>query len=109
MRCVDRGSRPVARCSLCAAQVTYAKTAASGGRKAMMVVPDPGGQCWFERGTDYKNRPANLLIVASKEHPRPESGVRFFRQHQFDCGPYKAKKEIEAALKRSAAQVGGDG
>lgn len=92
----------MAKCSLCQAEVIYASTAASEGKKSMMVVADVRGQCWFEKGTDHKGRTKNLLVVASKEHPRPARG-RFFRQHSFDCKPYKAKKEIEAALKRAAA------
>lgn len=91
----------MAACSLCGADVIYASTAASNGKKSMMVVADVRGQCWFEKGTDHKGRTKNLLVVASREHPRPERG-RFFRQHTFDCAPYKAKKAIEAALKRAA-------
>lgn len=95
----------MARCSLCSADVIYARTAASNGKKSMPVnaSPDVRGQCWFEKMTDHKGREANLLVVASAEHPRPERG-RFFRQHNFDCAPYKTKKRIEAALRGGVTQ-----
>lgn len=92
----------MAKCSLkCGADVMFARTAASGGKKSMAVnaKPVPHGTAWFEK-IDGKN----LLVVASTEHPKPEGG-RFFRLHNLDCGPYKAKKEIEAALKRAAKKA----
>lgn len=93
----------MSKCSLkCGRDVIYARTAASLGKKSMAVnaQPVPNGTAWFEKMTDHKGKESNLLVVASGEHPRPETG-RFFRLHSLDCGPYKAKKEIEAALKRA--------
>lgn len=92
----------MAACSLCKAPVIYAKTAASLGKASMPVnaEPDPKGQCWFVKMTNHKGVDANLLMVSSAEHPRPERG-RFFRQHLLDCQPYKTKKRIEAAMKKA--------
>lgn len=89
----------MAKCSLgCGDDVMYARTAASGGKSSITIDARPvtNGTCWFEK-TDGKN----FLVVASKEHPRPEFGA-FFRLHNPHCPRYKAKKEVEAALKRAA-------
>lgn len=82
----------------------FCPTAASKGKKTVVVdaTPVTNGTAWFESGENHKGEKKNLLVVASKEHPRPASG-RFFRLHTY-CGPYRAKKEIEAALKRAAKE-----
>lgn len=79
----------------------YARSAASGGKTSITIDAQPvtNGNTWFEK-IDGKN----LLVVASKEHPRPETG-RFFRLHNPHCPRYRAKKEIEAALKRAAKKA----
>lgn len=90
-------------CSLkCGMDVIYAGTAASLGKKSMAVnaTPNPNGTAWFEKMPNHKGVERNLLVVASADHPRPERG-RFFRLHSLDCGPYKAKKAVEAALARA--------
>jgi hypothetical protein len=92
------------KCSLgCGADVMYVKTAASGGRRTIAVnaEPAPNGTAWFEKGKDHKGKECNLLVVTSKDHPRPPTG-RFFRLHNFDCGPHHAREEIKAALARAA-------
>lgn len=79
----------MARCNFCDEPIIWAKTP-DNKRLPLNARPTDRGNAWFDNG---------VVRISSAEHPIPD-GVRRFVPHFIGCEPYKAKKALEAKLKR---------